>query len=183
MNSNRKTTRSWPVICSQTNRYADDEEDNDDNEIDYETVFALNNNHLHHRNSNDNNTSASYRKYLVVDYQQDTQIEFDSQTNLPRKSIVGRMQPARSSNDGVSAVATSSSPSCTTPPPLIFLLATILMTMSATTMLCVAVMTDHWESITWDRDLLVRLSNNTPNILHWHLNDQVARMPITRKYF
>lgn len=69
---------------------------------------------------------------------------------------------------------------CTTPPPIIFLLVTLLMTISATVMMCVAVMTDHWETITWDREYLIKLTNNTPHALHWHLSDRVARLPITR---
>lgn len=42
-------------------------------------------------------------------------------------------------------------------------------------------MTNHWEIIRWDRTLLEQLTNNTAHVLHWHLDDRVARMPITRK--
>lgn len=77
----------------------------------------------------------------------------------------------------------NTSTSCTTPPPIIFLFVTLLMTISATGMLCFAVMTDHWEIVKWDRNLLEHLANKTTprTVLHWHLDDRVARMSITRK--
>lgn len=73
VNTNRKTTHSWPVICRQSKHYESDDED-------YETVFTLNNNYQTNQqsqhqpdkqyyNSNDN---LSYRKYLVADYSNST---------------------------------------------------------------------------------------------------------------
>lgn len=42
-------------------------------------------------------------------------------------------------------------------------------------MLCAAIMTDHWEEVTWDRDNLITLANNTVR-LHWLLDNSVARI-------
>uniref|UniRef100_A0A182N7B1 Uncharacterized protein n=1 Tax=Anopheles dirus TaxID=7168 RepID=A0A182N7B1_9DIPT len=42
---------------------------------------------------------------------------------------------------------------CSIPPPIMFLFLTLLMTSSATAMLCAAIMTDHWEHVSWDRSL------------------------------
>lgn len=71
---------------------------------------------------------------------------------------------------------------CLTPSPLLFLAATLLMTVAATAMICAAIMTDHWELVRWDRHLLNRLTNNNSgHVLHWHLDERVARMTVTRE--
>ncbi|XP_055309159.1 uncharacterized protein LOC129573033 [Sitodiplosis mosellana] len=67
--------------------------------------------------------------------------------------------------------------SCITPLPIFFLFVTLLLTLSATALLCLAVMTDHWENIKWDRSVLERLTNNTPRALFWHLDGKVAQLP------
>lgn len=51
------------------------------------------------------------------------------------------------------------------------------MTISATAMLCAAVMTDHWEVIRWDKDVIEnRIVNNTHDRLYWFLNGRVAKI-------
>lgn len=135
--------------------------------------------------------TTSCRKYLVVDYNNPLNQacnEFGPKAKAPRKSIVARMatsaQPRASIGpDGRAVLANTPSTLCNTPPPIIFLFVTLLLTISATAMMCVAVLTDHWETITWDRDFLIKLTNNTPHVLHWHLNERVARLPISREYF
>ncbi|XP_055906285.1 uncharacterized protein LOC129941619 isoform X2 [Eupeodes corollae] len=66
---------------------------------------------------------------------------------------------------------------CNGPPPILFLFLTLLMTTSATAMLCAAIMTDHWEHVRWDRESLDRLSNHTGLILDWVLDEKVAILP------
>lgn len=103
-----------------------------------------------------------------------------SQTpRLSNATINGTTQNQTTTNG--QSITNSNSNTCTTPPPVIFLLVTLLMTICATTMMCIAVMTDHWETITWDREFLLRLNNGTTHTLHWHLNDRIARLPIKRK--
>lgn len=207
-NGNRKTTHSWPVICrNKNNQYRGtiekvntitsnvddyfDDEDNDDDENDdqddEETIFDVNKSQSE-RGSCEN---LSTRKYLVVDYHQSSKsssIGLNSKLNAQRKSIVARMSTASSQPRLSNAAAestlcptTASQTTCTTSPPVVFLLATLLMTISATTMLCMAVMTDHWETISWDREVLIRLTNDTSHKLHWHLNNRVARLSISRE--
>lgn len=54
---------------------------------------------------------------------------------------------------------------------------TLVMTISATAMLCAAVMTDHWEIIRWDRDAVqAKITNSTSNRLHWFLDGRVAKI-------
>jgi hypothetical protein len=80
----------------------------------------------------------------------------------------------------VQATITSTSKQCCscTPSPIVFLLLTLLMTSSATAMLCAAIMTDHWEHVTWDTVMLNNLANASGQTMHWILNGRVARLPI-----
>lgn len=73
--------------------------------------------------------------------------------------------------------------SCQTPPPVIFLFVTLLFTVSATGFLSFAVMSDHWEIIKWDRNLLEHLANKSiqKTSLQWHLDDRVARISFARE--
>ncbi|XP_067005904.1 uncharacterized protein [Anabrus simplex] len=65
-----------------------------------------------------------------------------------------------------------------------FLLGTLLLTTVATAMLCGAIMTDHWEHVTWDRgkleDIVARRRNTSRSHEHqsleWLLDGQVARI-------
>lgn len=66
---------------------------------------------------------------------------------------------------------------CSAPPPVIFLLVTLVMTSSATAILCAAIMTDHWEHITWDKHNLEKYVNSTHMKFEWILDDmKVARI-------
>ncbi|EDV92895.1 AF4/FMR2 family member lilli [Drosophila grimshawi] len=77
------------------------------------------------------------------------------------------------SGTGASACCSSC---CMGPPPVLFLFVTLLMTTSATAMLCAAIMTDHWEHVTWDRNSLDRYSNRSGLHLEWLLDEQVAML-------
>lgn len=66
---------------------------------------------------------------------------------------------------------------CLTPQPMCFLLMTLLMTSSATAMLCAAIMTDHWEHVSWNRTILDKLTNFSGQNLSWIFNDKVAILP------
>ncbi|XP_053679846.1 uncharacterized protein LOC128730755 isoform X1 [Anopheles nili] len=70
---------------------------------------------------------------------------------------------------------------CSIPPPIMFLFLTLLMTSSATAMLCAAIMTDHWEHVSWDRGSLDRISNETATELHWYLDGRAAKIPLKGK--
>ncbi|XP_049538020.1 uncharacterized protein LOC125952544 isoform X1 [Anopheles darlingi] len=70
---------------------------------------------------------------------------------------------------------------CSIPPPILFLFLTLLMTSSATAMLCAAIMTDHWEHVSWDRSSLDRISNETSIELHWYLDGRAAKIPLKGK--
>ncbi|XP_037025799.1 uncharacterized protein LOC119067125 [Bradysia coprophila] len=64
---------------------------------------------------------------------------------------------------------------CMAPPPVIFLFVTLLVTTGTTALLCGAIMSDHWENVTWDKTILEKLThNNTTNALEWQLNGRVA---------
>lgn len=164
INSNRTTTRSWPVICRQPKPYEDD---------DYETVFALNNNHL--TNSNDDLSAITCPRYFGHPDSNTLQRTISGSRNgnnntLNNQTTLNKMQaPTSSSLMGMTI--------CSNPPPVVFLMITLLMTISATAMLCVAVMTDHWEIIRWDRDAVqAKITNNTHNRLQWFLGGRVAKI-------
>lgn len=64
---------------------------------------------------------------------------------------------------------------CSVHPSVFFLLGTLVLTTCATAMLCGAIMTDHWEEVTWDQDGLETLANNTVR-LKWLLDGTVVRV-------
>lgn len=173
VNSNRTTTRSWPVICRQPKPYEDD---------DYETVFALNNNHPN--NSHDDLSATACQKYYGLHDSDSLQRTINgsrngNNTNNINNNIppsLDKMEPPTTSSLMEMSVAT-----CTNPPPVVLLMITLLMTISATAMLCGAVMTDHWEVIQWDRGSVeAKITNSTHNRLHWFLGGRVAKIS---KYF
>ncbi|XP_065162742.1 uncharacterized protein [Atheta coriaria] len=62
---------------------------------------------------------------------------------------------------------------CSVHPSVFFLLGTLMLTTCATGMLCAAIMTDHWEEVSWDRVALQTLSNRSVRI-EWLLDGKVA---------
>ncbi|XP_011871751.1 PREDICTED: uncharacterized protein LOC105564166 [Vollenhovia emeryi] len=55
---------------------------------------------------------------------------------------------------------------------LVFLLVTLVLTVAATGLLCGAIMSDHWEEISWNKEDLVHANVN----LTWYMNGRVARL-------
>lgn len=64
---------------------------------------------------------------------------------------------------------------CSVHPSVFFLLGTLVLTTCATGMLCGAIMTDHWEEVTWDRTKVQSLANDSLNI-YWLLDGIVAKV-------
>lgn len=64
---------------------------------------------------------------------------------------------------------------CSVHPSVFFLLGTLVLTTCATGMLCAAIMTDHWEEVTWDKQLIPTLSNSTISI-QWLLDGTVTKV-------
>ncbi|KAJ9582680.1 hypothetical protein L9F63_022973, partial [Diploptera punctata] len=69
---------------------------------------------------------------------------------------------------------------CRMQPSVWFLVGTLLLTGVATAMLCGAIMTDHWEHVTWDRGKLKEIRNMTQAkqqwVLEWLLDGKVGRI-------
>ncbi|CAH2036859.1 unnamed protein product, partial [Iphiclides podalirius] len=65
---------------------------------------------------------------------------------------------------------------CGVHPSVFYLLATLLLTSCSTAMLCAAMMTDHWEHVTWERAALAALANASDTALHWLLDGKVAKI-------
>lgn len=64
---------------------------------------------------------------------------------------------------------------CSVHPSVFFLLGTLVLTTCATGMLCGAIMTDHWEEVTWDKDEVLELTNNTVRV-QWLLDGKIAKV-------
>lgn len=64
---------------------------------------------------------------------------------------------------------------CSVHPSVFFLLGTLVLTTCATGMLCAAIMTDHWEEVTWDRQQLQLLSNVNIS-MQWLLDRTVTKI-------
>lgn len=70
---------------------------------------------------------------------------------------------------------------CMATRPVIYLFVTLLVTTGTTALLCGAIMSDHWEQVTWDRTALERLTHNTSNSLQWQLDGRVAAVTVSRE--
>ncbi|XP_060521711.1 uncharacterized protein LOC132699168 isoform X1 [Cylas formicarius] len=64
---------------------------------------------------------------------------------------------------------------CSVHPSVFFLLGTLVLTTCATGMLCAAIMTDHWEEVTWDVERLDAFANGTVR-LQWLLDKKVVKV-------
>lgn len=121
------------------------------------------------------------RNSIVPLMQQEQQHQMDDGPNGGNNSAIGHRTTTTTTT--TTPTATPTSGSCLAPSPIIFLTATLFMTVAATATICFAIMSDHWELVRWDRNLLNRLTNNnTAHTLHWHLDERVARMTVTREY-
>lgn len=85
-------------------------------------------------------------------------------------------------NQNIMQTQTQTSGACSAPPPVVFLLVTLVMTSSATAILCAAIMTDHWEHVTWNKENLEKWVNSSHNYkLEWLLDMKVARIALNGK--
>jgi hypothetical protein len=176
---NRSTTRSWPVIyrnnslpCQQN--FLDPQaaaskteqllqksglKRKSTHQYDFDQIFGLNN--------------ANYQQYLAsVRKQSSCDFGYDKSPSIYDMQHPNQESPTQ----------TPSSSFCSAPPTVIFLLLTLLMTTTATSMLCAAIMTDHWENVTWDKEALVKIVNQSEsakvtNQLEFLLDGKVARLP------
>lgn len=154
---NPNTTRSWPVIYRNPQQY------------DYETLYVLNNN-----NNCSSTEELSYDKYLDTNIYERAR----SQSVFHSYKMQAQTQtPATATSDN-DRVTSGCCKICSAPTPVIFLFVTLLMTTSATAMLCAAIMTDHWEHVTWDRASLDKMTNDSTHTLQWFLDGRVAKLPL-----
>lgn len=172
---NRSTTRSWPVIyrnnslSNPPHTYLEPSTKTDQllskselkrkstHQYDFDQIFGLNN--------------ANYQQYLASHRKQSScDIGFDKSP-----SIYDMQHPNQESS-----AQTPTGAFCSAPPTVIFLLLTLLMTTTATSMLCAAIMTDHWENVIWDKEALTKIVNQSKatNQLEFLLDGKVARLPL-----
>lgn len=188
---NRSTTRSWPVIYRNNNSQNNYLEPNSTtsskteqlqsrneqlkrkstHQYDFDQIFGLNNANYQqylasHRKSSFFETSTCYDKSPSI---YDMQQHVGGSANNPNNN-------SDQTHTGVGY--------CNAPPTVILLLVTLIMTTSATSMLCAAFLTDHWENLYWDRDALVNIVNQTElsskvtNKIEFLFDDKVARLPL-----
>lgn len=181
---NRSTTRSWPVIYRNNSLSAQptfldpsntpskteqlliksEQKRKSTHQYDFDQIFGLNN--------------ANYQQYLATCRKQST---FDV-GGYDKSPSLYDMQHIQESPE-----QTQTGAFCNAPPTVIFLLLTLLMTTTATSMLCAAIMTDHWENVTWDKEALMKIVNqSTPskvtNQLEFLLDGKVARLPFKGEF-
>lgn len=171
---NRSTTRSWPVIyrnnslSNQQQNYLEpvtskteqlQSKRKSTHQYDFDQIFGLNN--------------VNYQQYLAQCRKQSScDVGYDKSP-----SIYDMQHPSQEDQE-----QTQTGAFCSTPPTVIFLLLTLLMTTTATSMLCAAIMTDHWENVTWDKTALTKIVNQSEsskvtNKLEFLLDGKVARLP------
>ncbi|XP_045772221.1 uncharacterized protein LOC123872120 isoform X2 [Maniola jurtina] len=68
---------------------------------------------------------------------------------------------------------------CGVHPSVFYLLATLLLTSCSTAMLCAAIMTEHWEHVSWERAALAALANASNTALNWMLDEKVVKIEDT----
>lgn len=178
---NRSTTRSWPVIyrnnsISTTQNYLEpptqiaskteqlltksEHKRKSSHQYDFDQIFGLNN--------------ANYQQYLATVARKASTCEpgYDKSPSLYDMQNLTQEDPSQTRTRNF----------CSAPPTVIFLLLTLLMTTTATSMLCAAIMTDHWENVIWDKDALTNIVNQSEsskvtNQLEFLLDGKVARLP------
>ncbi|XP_026487163.2 uncharacterized protein LOC113394167 [Vanessa tameamea] len=65
---------------------------------------------------------------------------------------------------------------CGVHPSMFYLLATLLLTSCSTAMLCAAIMTEHWEHVSWEKAALAALANASNTALQWLLDEKVVKI-------
>jgi hypothetical protein len=133
-------------------------------QYDFDQIFGLNN--------------ANYQQYLASCRKPSScEIGYDKSPSIYDMQHVNQEAPEQTEQSGVF---------CSTPPTVIFLLLTLLMTITATTCLCAAIMTDHWENVIWDKQALLKIVNTTESArlasrLEFLLDGKVARLKFKGK--
>lgn len=201
--STTPTTRTWPIICDRTNFALSIQEEETETDT-HENDLYINKNNTNSEGSNikgeafensirfssaddltpttilasKNNESVFYETQQIAN-----QIQLRNNSifyNKMPQSNINEQNPNQAANTTLtneSGGRCCCSQLCFAPQPVIFLLLTLLMTSSATAMLCAAIMTDHWEHVSWNRTVLERLTNFTGQNLSWIFNDKVAVLP------
>jgi hypothetical protein len=178
---NRSTTRSWPVIyrnnslLSHNNNHnylepnftkteklqtRSEQKRKSTHQYDFDQIFGLNN--------------ANYQQYLASHRKSSN---FDP--GFDKSPSIYDMQQHHNSEN---PEQTQTGGFCNAPPTVIFLLITLIMTTSATSMLCAAFLTDHWENLHWDQGELMKIVNESEstqfgNKIEFLLDGKVARLP------
>lgn len=149
---NPNTTKSWPVIY----RSSDQSE--------YDTLFVLNNNNGKCEKKDPlfgDEEKWFYERYRASIAPTSNHINFGG-VNLMHSQVPerGHHRP----------------PICNPRSPVFFLLATLLITICATSMLCGAIMTDYWEQISWNSSGIDQFLNTTNRIGHRYFDGKVTRI-------
>lgn len=172
---NRSTTRSWPVIYRNTNPAQESKQDQlqryqekrhySTHQYDFDQMYGLN--------------TSTYNNYLACSQNFDDDLKSPSFFDMQQHTTQSDNNPHHTNNP-----AQTNTPSiCSAQPPIIFLFVTLLITSSATAMLCVAIGSDHWEHVTWDTFSLNKLVNQSMTSkytgrLEFLLDGKVARLPV-----
>lgn len=190
---NKSTTRSWPVI-HRNNSYRYQLQPTVHNhrrqqshqyyQYDYDALTGLNyppndtNNNINYSTNEDYLVSSSYDKSPSIDsyyYQHYRPSMQQSTTTMTTNAGQGGATITSTAHHQTQSGTTC----CMMPPPVLFLFFTLLMTSSATAMLCAAIMTDHWEHVSWNREHLDRLSNKSSIELQWYLDGRAAKFSVS----
>jgi hypothetical protein len=180
---NRSTTRSWPVIYRNNSLHNNYLEPNPT-----KTEQLQSRNEQHKRKSTHqydfDQINANYQQYLASHRKSSN---FDTSTCYDKSPSIYDMQQYNSStasNNQSSSERAQNGNFCNVPPTIALLFVTLIMTTSATSMLCAAFLTDHWENLYWDRDALINIVNQTElsskvtNRLEFLIDEKVARLPL-----
>lgn len=168
----RKATRSWPVIYdSDSQNWRKSPQYDIPTDTSYTSTFENTNQKYHHN-------------FLIgsdgIDFYYGDPNQLDTNHNP-----VSNTSTMNNSNSGIQAPIQTQLPhySCNASPnPVAILFLTLLMTSSATALLCAAIMTNYWEYVRWDVTALEKLVNKSQHInkIEWMLDGRVARIPIAQ---
>lgn len=179
---NKTTTRSWPVIhrnttSSSSQQFLEPEPQTKTEQLQKYTEKRHFSTHQYDFDQIFGQNNTNYQNYLAA--RKASNCGFDKS---PSSFDMQQQQLKQQQNQE----QTQTSNCCTSPPPIIFLLLTLVFTSSATAMLCAAIMTDHWEEVSWDMGALESLVNKSApskitNKLEFLLDGKVAKLPFKGK--
>lgn len=195
---NKSTTRSWPVI-HRNNSYRYQLQPSGHNhrrqqshqyyQYDYDALTGVN------CPANDTNNNINFtpnEDYLAYNSSYDKSPSIDSyyyqhyRPSMQQSTTTMTTTTAGQGGATITSTAHQTQPGtatcCMMPPPVLFLFFTLLMTSSATAMLCAAIMTDHWEHVSWNRDHLERLANKSSIELQWYLDGRAAKFSVSEMH-